>query len=86
MPCKGQLQLFNGNQPHATLPIVGKGERYSLIFFSTSGHDRLTSFWKRGVGVYTRSFASRSNHPSLARASEEGEMTFLQNSYLEFPV
>ena len=34
-----ELRLFNGNQPHCTLPF--KGERYSLIYFSSSGHDRI---------------------------------------------
>mmetsp|Transcript_7548 Transcript_7548/g.11309 ORF Transcript_7548/g.11309 Transcript_7548/m.11309 type:complete len:977 (+) Transcript_7548:51-2981(+) len=32
-------RVFNGNQPHCTLAF--RGERYSLIFFSTAGHDRM---------------------------------------------
>ena len=39
LPCRNELRLFNGNQPHCTLPF--KGERYSLIYFSSSGHDRM---------------------------------------------
>ena len=39
LPCHERPQVFNGNQPHCTLPF--EGERYSLIFFSTAGHDRL---------------------------------------------
>lgn len=39
LPCRNECRLFNGNQPHCTLPF--KGERYSLIYFSSSGHDRM---------------------------------------------
>lgn len=39
LPCKSEVRLFNGNQPHCTLPFAG--ERFSLIFFSSSGHDRM---------------------------------------------
>ena len=31
LPCRNELRLFNGNQPHCTLPF--KGERYSRFIF-----------------------------------------------------
>ena len=51
LPCKGEVKLFNGNQPHCTLPF--KGERFSLIFFSSSGHDRMApkeAMWLEALG------------------------------------
>ena len=48
LPCRREVRLFNGNQPHCTLPF--KGERYSLIYFSSSGHDRMARAPRGGRG------------------------------------
>ena len=52
LPCSNELRLFNGNQPHCTLPF--KGERYSLIYFSVfrtrpHGSQRCTTVRSFGV-------------------------------------